>query len=69
MVRFSGKLTPSESAFDENKLSTRTTLLERQKPFIHHFFSLHKNPFTRNTIPLVGGIPSYYLSDIKPVKT
>lgn len=37
-------------------------------PFAHKFFISYKRFFDQNANPLVGGIPSYYLGDIKPIK-
>jgi hypothetical protein len=35
----------------------------------YKFFNTYKQFFQKNLVPLVGGTPSYYLSDIKPLKT
>ena len=62
-MNFSTKLTStfSQSPFPQGSIT--------QKPFLHRFFTPYKLFFIENKLPLVGSIPSYYLSDIKPLKT
>ena len=69
ITRFASKLTHGTAAVTVSRWGTNNKPRERQKPFIHHFFNTNKVSFNQNTIPLIGGIPSYYLSDIKPIKT
>lgn len=44
------------------------TSMYNLKQFNHAFIHNYKTYFSQNTIPLIGGIPSKYLSDIKPLK-
>ena len=68
VVNFASKLKSNKPVYTTHKLSLSTRSLEAQKPFNHHYFSSYKFFFTQNMLPLTGGIPSFYLSDIKPTK-
>ena len=57
---------PSCTTRNRNKLDNS---LKSYGPFNHYSFSSYKSLFTKNMIPLIGGIPSYYLSDTKPIKS
>ena len=67
------KFTTKSSYTSLQLISEKKSILPHQensqKPFMHRFFSAYKLFFTKNKLPLVGNIPSYYLSDIKPVKS
>lgn len=68
-VRSSKRFTRFAAPLALNSLRTHSQSIKLKQPFNHYYFGLIKTLFTLNTIPLIGGVTSYYLSDIKLPKT
>ena len=68
ILNFTIKLTHNKSIKFNRRLSKVNTLQKPESSFNHSQFNSYKYFFSKNMVPLTGGIPSYYLSDIKPIK-
>lgn len=67
-LNFNSKIRQVSTRQLKRKFIETTKSVKNLKPFNHSLFSTYKSIFKGKELPLIGGIPSYYLSDIKPVK-
>lgn len=68
-LNLTNRLVPKKQARHRFSFAPATTPLSKTKPFLHKLFNTYKSSFWKNMVPLVGNIPSYYLTDIKPIKS